>query len=132
VPLPRALTALETAWLAGLLEGEGSFIVTSKKRERAYGTWQQITVRIQIAMIDRDVIGKVAALLGTGVWKKAPSDPKYQMQYATHASGPRACAVMTSVRPYMGSRRREQIDHALLAFREAPKHHAAWPHKFRS
>lgn len=118
----------ETAWLAGLLEGEGSFVVYSKRRERSYGSWQQITVRVQIAMTDRDVIKNVAALLGSGVWRKSPSDSKYKMQYATHVSGPRACAVMTAIRPHMGRRRRRQIDVALRAFKQASRHHAPWPH----
>jgi hypothetical protein len=80
-------------------------------------------------MVDEDVIRKVSNLLGSGVWKKKPSDPKYKMQYATHVSGPRACAVMTAIRPLVGLRRGQQIDLALKAFEESPKHHAPWPHK---
>jgi len=50
---PHDIPPLEVAWLAGILEGEGSFISKGQ-------------ARIQVAMTDQDIITRLAELTGVG------------------------------------------------------------------
>lgn len=92
-------------WLAGYLEGEGSFL-------RPMPSSPDRCV-IAVASTDEDVIARVAALLGVayhrsdrrpGIWK-----PSYRVQLR----GQPAASLMIHLRPLMGERRRAQIDRAL-------------------
>lgn len=80
-------------WLAGLLEGEGSFDL----RDERYP-------RVRVGMTDRDVVGRVATLLGVSVRSSYRRAPERAMWHA-ELSGARAAVVMEQVLPYMGARR---------------------------
>ena len=109
-----AVSELDLMWLAGLLEGEASFMRTRRKRTPKYHpAWWQRDLRLAIAMIDRDVIARVAAMFGTTYRPCKPSKEGYQVQFATSLHGPRAIRLMTLLRPHMGARRKKQIDLAL-------------------
>lgn len=54
----RQMTETELAWVAGLIEGEGTFFCT-KRRERRYPV-------IAVGMTDEDVIQKLYLLVGVG------------------------------------------------------------------
>lgn len=104
VPRPT-MTDTELAWLAGILEGEGSFIVVKRKRTpRRKPAWFQYDCRVQVGMKDRDIIARVASLLGT-----AHSRTKAGM-YVTYLSGYYGFDVMRRLHPLMGARRRSQIE----------------------
>jgi hypothetical protein len=84
-------------WLAGLLEGEGTFDLQRKRYPR-----------IRLAMTDRDVVGRAATLMGTKVrlsLRKAPVTSTWHAE----VQGPRAEALMEALLPYMGSRRSGRI-----------------------
>jgi hypothetical protein len=84
-------------WLAGLLEGEGTFDLQRGKYPR-----------IRLAMTDRDVVGRAATLMGTKVrlsLRKAPVTSTWHAE----VQGPRAEALMEALLPYMGSRRSGRI-----------------------
>lgn len=97
-------------WLAGLLEGEGSFLNK--------GGYPAITVN----MCDRDVIARVAALLDVGpAAVRERFDLRDQLRgwkrsYLTSVAGARAAELMRTLRPLMGDRRGGAIDHALEAY----------------
>ena len=98
-------------WLAGLLEGEGSFH-TSINRAGA-------RPRISVAMTDKDVMERVARELETKVLGPYPHGPdgKYQPMYNVAVAGKRALGVMLTLYPEMGQRRRQQIK-AVLSYWE--------------
>lgn len=97
------MTELEKGWLIGILEGEGSFVWHQTKRDKG-------RPRIQIQMTDKDVMEKVAKLLGTHM--TGPYGP-YTTQklpaYYVHCSGVKAYENMKTILPFMGKRRTEQI-----------------------
>ncbi len=105
------LTEADRQWLAGYLEGEGSFLrPTPSSPNRCI---------VQVAATDEDVIARVAAMWGQtyhrsdpkpGIWK-----PNYRVQIRGHA----AAALMEQLRPLMGERRRQQIDAAMAG--QAPR-----------
>lgn len=92
-------------WIAGLLEGEGSFIGSANRHGRPY---PQIT----LAMTDRDVVEKAAAIM------EAPSVKSSQYVNNRHGklpmwrftiNGDPAIEWMEALEPIMGQRRHEQI-----------------------
>lgn len=108
------MTPTEIAWLAGLLEGEGSFGNYSKKT--------MVDLRVQLAMGDLDVVEKAAAVVGG-----APIytyDRKGQKGFRDHHKpqhkitlrGYQAARVMQAILPYMGRRRSEKIEELLVAW----------------
>lgn len=93
-------------WLAGLFEGEGSFLKPSPSRPSE--------VRIEIEMLDRDVLARVAALLGAKLqvrYRRTFKIPR--TVYRVRLTGKRAIAFMLRLQPYLSARRQVQINAAL-------------------
>lgn len=123
------MTPVEVAWLAGLLEGEGSFCAIRKTRTpKKVDPWVQSYFKISVGMTDEDVIAKVATLWGAAFQKgKAVSGRK--PIYQTSISGSKAEQVATRLEPHLGGRRQGQIRTALQ------KVHATqlpWPRKLKA
>jgi hypothetical protein len=95
-------------WLAGLLEGEGSF-------DAQRGRYP----RIRLAMTDRDVVGRAASLMDTSVRLSLHPAPVSATWHA-EIQGERAAAIMREVLPHMGTRRSQRIADVLgvAAFRK--------------
>jgi hypothetical protein len=101
-------------WLAGLLEGEGTFDLQRRRYPR-----------IRLAMTDRDVVGRAATLMGTKVrlsLRQAPNKPTWHAE----VQGPRAVSLMEALLPHMGARRSQAIatilaDHGLRGSGKAVK-----------
>lgn len=115
-PLP-VMSDLDTAWLAGLLEGEASFFCGTRiRRPKTRPEWRQPYFRIQVAMIDEDVIARTSKLIGAAyrriTFKKA-SEKHRRCMFAIQISGPRAVVLAKRIRKHLGIRRRKQIDKAL-------------------
>lgn len=104
------------AWLAGLLEGEGYFgTIINRVAGRAYRY-----PRIGVNMTDADVIGRVASLWGVSVYVMRPAGLSKKTAYRTIILGSRAAIWMRQLYPFMGARRREQIDRALAEWEALP------------
>jgi hypothetical protein len=84
-------------WLAGLLEGEGSFDAQRGKYPR-----------VRVGMTDRDVVGRAATLIGSRVRLSLKPAP-YQATWHAEVTGSKAAEVMRAVLPFMGSRRSAKI-----------------------
>lgn len=100
------MTDLELGWLAGLLEGEGSFSCH-------YGQGHHNHV-ISLNMTDQDVVGRLLTITGMGTVRprKVPSDCKpawiWRVYRADHVE-----QLLLAVRPHMGQRRGARIDDIL-------------------
>lgn len=95
----------EIAWVAGIIEGEGTFV--------AHGSG----VRIGVAMTDIDIINRLAAVTGIGnVYHNLSVARPHHKPASLWCVGRRAHAVhlFAAIYPWLGRRRRERID-ALLA-----------------
>ena len=98
----------DIAWLAGLLEGEGSFGFRRPKHGRP-------DPMIQVRMCDQDIVHRVATMLGRTV--RGPysyQDKRGQVgvrkpTWQTSTCNRRAIEWMMTLYPFMGVRRREQI-----------------------
>ena len=109
----------ELAWLAGLLEGEGAFIlqrVPPTEREAA-----RIRIKVSLQMTDRDVVEKVRDIVGLGTVRRAKTakdhyKPTYQWQISAMGA---VAALLQLLAPHMGMRRQQQIAACLAAVEEA-------------
>lgn len=107
--LPAPISRDDVLWLAGILEGEGCFDLHRGKY-----------ARVRLAMTDRDVVGRVATLLGASIrlsLKPAPAKSTWH----TEISGAKAAEVMRLLLPHMGARRSAKLAEVLAV--------VAFPHE---
>lgn len=114
------MTEKEKYWLAGLLEGEGSFMKGPPSDPNR--------PRITIGMTDRDVIEKVADLFGVEYIAEIDRED-YKTSYKVQIRGMKAIDLMCELRPLMGERRQQQIDKAAnsydqLSYTESQSNHS--------
>jgi hypothetical protein len=106
----------ECLWLAGYLEGEGSFLKGPPS--------ELYKLRVQSWTTDEDVAEKVAKLLGTRIRTRYQRPGgNYKTAYPVSLRGRRAAEWMQRLRPLMGQRRQSQIDRALENFDPNRKSH---------
>jgi hypothetical protein len=104
------VTVTQIAWLAGLLEGEGSF-----------GMWNGSNAPyIQLAMSDGDVVMKAAALMQSSVRRYESRDSNRKTMWHTRTHGTRAVGWMLSVYLFMGERRQARIREVMQAWLSSP------------
>lgn len=100
----------EMWWLAGLLEGEGTFLAGPPSSPNR--------TSIVVQMTDRDVVERVSAVMGTATVRTVHPRryPHHKISFVTSLRGARARDLMVELRPLMGLRRQGQIDRALASF----------------
>ena len=109
----------EIAWLAGLLEGEGSFTL------RRTGKGKYNTPAIDISLTDKDVLTRAAHLLGTQpsrAYKFKNSKEHHKPHYACRLAGRRAVGWMMTLFSFLGERRRQRIMGVVVEWRDKGRH----------
>jgi hypothetical protein len=108
--IPSVGTPQALAWLAGLLEGEGTFEAL-REREFTYP-------RISVSMCDEDIVQRVSAILDSkSVWRQEPRQDNWSATYGTALTGARAAEFMAALLHHMGQRRSAEIERALALYR---------------
>jgi hypothetical protein len=102
------LPAADLHWLAGLLEGEGSFMVGPPSSPG-------LPV-IAVNMTDQDVMARLGRIFERKVHLIRPRNVRWQTSYQVRVHGRDAVRWMCLLRPLMGSRRQMQIDRALASY----------------
>lgn len=104
------MKAADVAWMAGLMEGEGSF-----------GFYRE-QPRVWIGMTDEDVIDRLRKLLRIGAKvHRAKANPlSTKPCFVLSFGGRRAAGFMMTVLPLMGRRRAAKIKEVLAAWRARP------------
>jgi hypothetical protein len=98
-------------WLAGLLEGEGTFSLTCDAKRRCYPV-------VSLQMCDEAVVGRAARLLGArNVAMREPDQPHWRPTYVAKIGGAHAAEWMRSLRALMSQRRQAAIERALASYR---------------
>ena len=95
-------------WLAGLLEGEGSF---SKGPPS-----QPNTPSISCQMTDEDIIKRLASLVDIGYCECKPQKEHHKVSYKVNLRGAKAVKLMMLISDLMGERRKLQIKAALKGY----------------
>ena len=99
------MTEMDRYWLAGLLEGEGTFGAGPSSKPRS--------PVIAVVMTDRDVIERVGRMWDRAVTTVKPRKVHHKVAFATRIRGAPAASWMLGIRPLLGTRRQAQIDKAL-------------------
>lgn len=109
------MTENELYWLAGLLEGEGSFCKGCPSMPNSPS--------VNISMTDKDVIERVGTYWHVAIHKerKKNKNPKHKTPWVTRLRGYRAIELMKKIRHLMSNRRQNQIDAAIESYH--PKYH---------
>lgn len=102
------ITSLDVAWLAGIVEGEGSIM------------WAKATPVIALQMTDDDVVRRAAKLLGVDVRKPWRRAEHHKLVYGCRAYGRRAIGWMMTLYAFMGERRRAKIRECLAKWKDQP------------
>lgn len=106
------ISLTQIGWLAGLLEGEGSFVWHKTIRDKG-------RPRIQISMCDKDIIARVANYFNATLsGPYGPYKTQKQPYWYTHCSGKRAIEWMMTIFPLMGERRKIQITPLIQKWKE--------------
>lgn len=93
-------------WLVGIYEGEGCVRVPKKKRSE---------LTIQIGMIDKDIVEKIAKLFGNrNIYTRKRKNRK--AFYICQVSGAHAVEVLLALIPFLGVRRKERAKEAIDAY----------------
>ena len=105
-------------WLAGLLEGEGSFMKGTPSKPQI--------PRIHLKMTDRDIIERAANILKVTYYGPYQTKPKnsesvYRPHYIVWGLGKRAIELMKQLRPLMGQRRQGQIGDVIASYAPKPR-----------
>ena len=96
-----------TYWLAGILEGEGSFMTGTPSNPNMS--------RVRVAMTDEDIIKKVAKIFKKNFSAHKRSSPRKTI-YITSVQRAEAISLMKRIYPLMGERRQKQIERAVKAW----------------
>ena len=105
---PEAVCEQDLHWLAGLLEGEGSFLCGPPSAPRA--------PVLALSMTDEDVVARVATMFGRKAHRWQPRNERWRATWLVRITGAKAVAWMTVLHPLMGDRRRRQIDRAVASY----------------
>lgn len=95
-------------WLAGLLEGEGSFLKGPPSRPHS--------PIIALEMTDKDIMKRASQLLETKPYFCKARVEGWKPTYKLQLRGTRAAITMKIFKPLMGLRRQAAIDRALECF----------------
>lgn len=90
----------ELAWVAGILEGEGSFVFNGKY------------IRVSASMTDLDVLQKVQIILGGNLIKNKAYEG-WKQSWTWYINTNAAVECMKKVLPFLCTRRTEQVVKAL-------------------
>lgn len=99
----------ELYWLAGILEGEGSFIPQREK----------YPCQISIQMSDEDIIAKIANIFNVSYHSYYPQksiDKGWKKVYSTTLRGFKSIELMRKLQPLMGIRRSNKIQECIDSF----------------
>ncbi|MBV9865230.1 MAG: hypothetical protein JO316_07760 [Abitibacteriaceae bacterium] len=102
---------VEQYWLAGILEGEGSFMAGPPSKPNLPS--------IQMTTTDEDVAIRVASLLGVksrAISGRRFAENGWKQAYFVVLKGERAYHLMAQLKPLMSRRRQQQIDKAMACF----------------
>ncbi len=97
------------SWLVGLLEGEGSFL--NPRCGRNYKPRPYIT----LTSTDKDVIQQASKQLNNKVSGPYQYTANRKPYWKTQLSGKQALSLMTTMLPYLSSRRKQQVRKVLDA-----------------
>lgn len=125
------ITAVEIAWAAGIIEGEGCVVVHGTRRGQ-HGIIQQ--VRLAVEMTDLDILQRLQKILGPYAKlreRKPPSlNPNHRARFILTLNGAALGGWLMTLYVFFGERRRRKVREALHVWRsmKGRGHHYSLEH----
>jgi hypothetical protein len=120
--LIESISEVDIAWMAGLLEGEGSFGLDNRSKKRYENSTSPPGVYIKISMTDEDVIEKMAKLVNKASFSPARVTKKNKKVYNLHIGDRETLLVLLPrLFPYLGKRRQAQVQVCIDALEDWKK-----------
>jgi len=111
-----AVSTMDIAWMAGLLEGEACFCIGRRKvKDKEYKR-----VLISLVMTDHDVMRKAGKLFGAEPAPLKPVKLSTKPLWRLSICGTRAIEWMMTIYPLMGERRQNKISQCIAAWKASP------------
>jgi len=107
----------EKHWLAGYLEGEGSFLPGPPSSPNL--------PIISVCSTDEDVIARVAAIFGVTYHRERRRNKKHKPVWRVKKTGYVAVQMMRQIEAMMSERRKKQIEKAIVSY-AAKSHRLSW------
>lgn len=100
----------DIAWLAGIIEGEGTIIIPSDKK---------LQVNIIVGMTDKDVVQRCHEITGIGTFRSSWTKQGNKQNYKWCVYKQKDVArILLAIVPLMGERRKKRIEEAAEIFHE--------------
>lgn len=117
---PTPLTAMQIAWAAGFIEGEGTLAWNGREGQRKphHGT-----PAISVTQVQREPLDRLIRIFGGSeprLYKNPGTCNSRQPAWQWRLYGPAAAGAMMTLYAFMSPRRKERIRAALKMWREAP------------
>lgn len=110
----RLLGEQKWLWIAGIMEGEGSFMITrttSRKNTQGY------TPRIYVVNTDYSMISKLEDYAGGYVYRRSPQSGTHNEKWSIQWSGKKECTwILTKIMPYLQTDSKKIQAQLLLEF----------------
>lgn len=98
---------LELGWVAGYLEGEGSFLLRT-------GCSRPV---VRVSCTDLDTLERLQGAVGGRIYPVTKRQPHWKDAWVWQLSGAEeAASLMKVIKPLMGNRRQNQITHCIEAY----------------
>lgn len=118
----ESLSDVDIAWMAGLLEGEGSFGLDKRSKQRYEKSTSPPGPYIKISMTDEDVIQKMAQLVNKTYYSPTRLTAKNKQVYILHIGDRETLLVLLPrLFPHLGKRRQAQVQVCLDALQDWEK-----------
>ena len=113
------LSETEIAWLAGLLEGEGSFTIDSRAKKRYNNSTSPPSCTLRVSMTDKDVIAKVAKMFKKDLFQATRKTTGGKPEYIFSCQArPPLIYLLPRLLPHLGDRRSKQVQACLEVLEE--------------
>lgn len=114
-----SLTEIEIAWLAGLIEGEGSFGLDARSATRYKVSTAPPSPYLRISMTDQDIIERVSKLVNKTCFSPKRRTVTEKQVYIVHV-GDRATLswLLPRLFPHFGKRRQQAVHKCLDALND--------------
>ena len=113
------LSEIDIAWLAGLLEGEGSFSLDSRAKQRYEESTASPSPILRLSMTDKDVVYKVAKMLDKDSFEAGEKTKGNKTEYIVSSqSRPVLFYLLPRLLPYFGERRSIKVQKCIDALND--------------
>lgn len=114
-----SLTPVEIAWLAGIVEGEGTLSLDDRSKDRYADSTAPPGCYLKVSMTDEDVIKKIADLFQRKNFQATRKTKGGKTEYIINVAGRKTLIyILPLLYPHLGQRRKKEADRCINALKD--------------